>query len=570
MKLIDVCSGLRELQTTYYALIRDVQAVLNAPPSAPAHGGSPGFAPPKRPTGRSRSNTSPTVTAPSHAHLASALHTIAVKYRIAWECAELLIELAGGPPAEDKPVPTSSMSEPLVGATGMPPLGHTRERTITLESVAAGEKDAAWTSSTGRNDFSRRQLLLLRDMLQGTEALAAASAPEGLPAADGERPPSVNRTWRWGDPASSTITLPSEENAEAEASPLRKRQSGMKLGMRGLRDMLRGLKKQNVVIPTTAAVERTPRMAAPAMEKTSSTGSSQNGAAIAQTLAPSRPRSKTGSAAQSLRSTNAVPPPVPSDSRTGTVVSTLGHKPSPRRPSLASIFRLGQRQRSGTGPAPSTSSEAVPTLAAQRNASGSSRPSSTSSEEDWDRIDSASDVDGATGLGIRIGGAGTVRVPSTSAARQRSPYAQGRSSMERSPTTRRPPLPTASQSSIFTDAASSVQSHGRKLSNVAEQAGAPTTPGVSRRASVRSNRGGSVRVPLAPAAQPMSVRARSAPQTQAQAHARGKAPAHEELPDPQLAMTPENIRPLLENAREVQARLAECVDEVRGLLAARS
>ena len=36
-----------------------------------------------------------------------------------------------------------------------------------------------------------------------------------------------------------------------------------------------------------------------------------------------------------------------------------------------------------------------------------------------------------------------------------------------------------------------------------------------------------------------------------------------------LSLTPETIRPLLENAREVHARCTECVDELRALLASR-
>jgi hypothetical protein len=542
------------LQTTYYSLIRDIQAVLNTPPSAPSSTTSPNFATPRRPSSRARSSTNPIASGPSHAQLASALHVVAAKYRIAWECAELLIELAGGPPAETKPLPISSMSEPLVVTTntvGMPP-GHIRERTMTLESV--DRPDPAWRGSSGRNDLSRRQLLLLRDMLQGTEALGAATPPaDGQPRAEQDRPPSVNRAWRWGDPMSSTITLPSEENAEMTGSPLRKRQSGVKLGMRGLRDMLRGLKKsQQVVAP-------------PMMEKSSSTGSSQGGGPSHQALAPPpRSKSKASSAAQSMRSAN-LPPPAPSE-HMGPIPATLGHKPSPRRPSLASIFRLGQRQRSGAGPPRTPSSDVVVSIAAvaaaSRTVSGSSRQSSTSSEEDWDRIDSASDIDATASLGIRVEGAGTVRVPS---AARRSPYTQqGRNSGDRSPTTRRPPVPAASRSSIFTDAASG-HSHNRKLSNVEEQVDALGSQAIARRASVRSNRGGSMRVPPAAPVQPMSIRARSAPQTQAPS----PAPALQ-LPDPQLAMTPENIRPLLENAREVQQRLTECVEEVRGLLGARS
>jgi len=39
------------------------------------------------------------------------------------------------------------------------------------------------------------------------------------------------------------------------------------------------------------------------------------------------------------------------------------------------------------------------------------------------------------------------------------------------------------------------------------------------------------------------------------------------LPDPKLAMTPDNIKPLLENAKEVHARLSDCILEIRALIA---
>lgn len=38
------------------------------------------------------------------------------------------------------------------------------------------------------------------------------------------------------------------------------------------------------------------------------------------------------------------------------------------------------------------------------------------------------------------------------------------------------------------------------------------------------------------------------------------------MPEPRLAMTPENIKPLLENAREVKRRLTDCIEEMRALL----
>jgi hypothetical protein len=539
----------------------------------------------------------------------------------------LLIELGGGPPAEgagaSRPAPTSSSSVPLVpvhtGSSGGHPHSGAgegrsgRERAITLESKAGdeapgvmGAMDPTWRGSSGRNDLSRRQLLLLRDMLQGQDTHTPSNSPPvGIsPQAhdererEQERPQSVNRGWRWGDPASSTITLPSEEGGgpSNEASPLRKRQSGMRLGMRGLRDMLKSLKKQGQGPPPLG-------------------NSGKTSPALIPPVPPiqTRPRSKTSSAAQSVRSTHqsiggmGMPP---------SASSTMSHHhPSPRRPSLAGIFRLGQRQRSGTGPGsssgpgsvgagassggqtPGASSDAVPSVG-MRTASESSRPSSTSSEEDWDHMDSGSEeangvrrrpggtqphANIGSGTGARSGpGTGTVRIPS--AAHAKSPYG---TMHERSPTARPSLLPTASQSSIFTDAASG-HSHYRKLSNVEEQAGASTSNGPSRRASVRSNRTKSVRMTISPSStssafgsQPLSLRPRVAPQLapqQAQQtlqHAMASSmssdmDADELLPDPQLAMTPENIRPLLDNAREVHARLTECVSEVKGLLAVRS
>ena len=38
------------------------------------------------------------------------------------------------------------------------------------------------------------------------------------------------------------------------------------------------------------------------------------------------------------------------------------------------------------------------------------------------------------------------------------------------------------------------------------------------------------------------------------------------LPDVKLAMAPENIKPLLENAREVHARCSDCIAELEALL----
>jgi hypothetical protein len=60
---------------------------------------------------------------------------------------------------------------------------------------------------------------------------------------------SVNRDWRWGDAMNSTVTLPSEESASGQrgsgaGSPSKKRRRS-RLGMSGLRDVLRSLKRSH-------------------------------------------------------------------------------------------------------------------------------------------------------------------------------------------------------------------------------------------------------------------------------------------------------------------------------------
>ena len=103
------------------------------------------------------------------------------KYKISWECAELLIELGGGPPAP--------VSQP--------------------------------NASTGRNDLSQRQLWHLRDMLNKSDSSPTMLANLQIP----EEGTAVNRTWRWGEATSSTITLPSEESGHNSSSAKKRRYS---------------------------------------------------------------------------------------------------------------------------------------------------------------------------------------------------------------------------------------------------------------------------------------------------------------------------------------------------------
>jgi hypothetical protein len=429
-----------------------------------------------------------------------------------------------------------------------------RERAITLAGdeskplpLAAPSHPASahptWRGSTGRNDLSKRQLLLLRDMLHNPEALAPKPLEPPLPLP--EETLEVNRAWRWGDAANSTVTLPSESSSVHKPSPLKKRQS-RGLGMRGLRDMLKSFKRSQAEhsAPTSASSS-----AAPSEHFHSHTR-----------LPASRPRSKTGGA-ESMRATIPRKASGTYGTTTTTASTSFPHKLSPRRPSLASIFRIGQRHKNT---APANAPVLNEQVQSMRTASSGSRQSGTSSEEDWDRMDSASDLDhAAEALGIAPEGTATVRIE----AKRRSPYLPGRSSQEDSPSRTNNPMPalTASQSSIWGDAVNtsmSSRSHSRasrRLPDVDEHAehdrsGKGPPPPLSRRVSGRST---------------AMARTGSLRSTHAHALNGTRARASNAFPDSQLAMTPENIRPLLENAKEVEARLVDCIGEVKTLLIGR-
>ncbi|KAJ7279675.1 hypothetical protein C8J57DRAFT_1712629 [Mycena rebaudengoi] len=586
---------LKELQDTYQTLVSEVQGILdNHVLHPPAKEPEPGPSRVSSPTffKRHRSNTSSSNPgAPSspvvqtqaasqqqaYKQLASAFYTINSKYRISWECAELLIELGGGgssasPPSTSTSAPTMSGgggsgsgsgagagSGGVGGSDGLRSgKNKARERAITLQGddvkgppspvaltsaastgaipgppLASPPSNLAWRASTGRNDLSQRQLLLLKEMLGSPgpdDSFGGEDIPEEALAAVAGSSNTVNRDWRWGDPMNSTVTLPSEESAgQGGAAAKQKKRRSSRLRMSGIRDMLRSLKKGGATPPV------------PVSSTSISTGTESstdvNAAVQQQHLYEHRQvptngkrrRAKTSAGPESLRST--ISPFEPASLKTA----------SPRRPSLASIFRLG---KSRTTPPPSAAADVsldaplegaklYPTFS---GISGGRESQSTSEEEDWDRMeDSPSDAEAAAAIARRGG----------STIRGRSPYMHA--SFLTPAQTGRPTTPmrspSGSRTSILIDP--SAPPRGTRLSNVEEHvdlrsvsmAGSP-----SRKLS-RSRRGGK------------TGSVRSMPPVT--------------LPDPKLAMTPENIRPLLENAKEVHARLSDCIGEIRALLAAR-
>lgn len=669
---------LKQLQATYTSLVAEVQALLlsTTPPDPPPQSRaiSPSLFHLPRPGSRTRSNTNPQAStsthslsqASNHRQMTAAFHNIMSKYHISWECAELLVELGGGPPASDgmasipasPPASVQSVPSPQAPVQNVQ-LPQSRERAITLAGdepkphipvqgptsppMASPPHTAQWRASTGRHDLSQRQLLLLREMLNnGPDANATSYMGLDYHIPEEE----VNKAWRWGDAMSSTVTLPSEESSHqgtvpsgsGRSSPRKKRRSS-RLGMRGLRDMLKSLKRSYSEQSTQSSrvhLPPPPPLPLPIPHSTTSipasTDSSLNLPSVSHPNLPrpqsliQRRRAKTSTGPESMKSLREHHHP---NSPYGTAPP---HKSSPRRPSLASIFRLSQKHKTqataGAASSPANSGrelsvEDMPHTGSS-NSGHVSGGTNTPEEEDWDRVDSASDLDLASkAFGIHVAdGTATVR-----GKKGRSPYLQhhldkGAGGFPETP--RRTPNP--SQSSIFAGSSESPQksahpplpSHSpsasvsaqlaqpyyrsAKLSNVKElrEAESDVTPHKQERQSRRIS-GSSSKGKSAPSPSPNRNRDRpvsrasrrglqgsmrsTPPQTwMSQGHGYSPElqasglpfnvppplPAGEASSGLALSMTPENIKPLLENAREVHSKCNECIEELRGLLALRT
>ncbi|KAI0628351.1 hypothetical protein C8Q77DRAFT_1068231 [Trametes polyzona] len=575
---------LKQLQTTYSTLVIQVRELLNDQQESQSRPVSPSFIHLPRPVLRTRSNTNPAANnTVNRSQLNAAFLNIEAKYRLSWECAELLIDLAGGAPASSTSPPPSSQSAPAVPTTveGR----KSRERAITLAgdeqkpvitplphgatSPPLASPPSQWRASTGRHDLSQRQLLLLREMLNNPDPSVTMAFEPNIPEED------INRNWRWGDAMNSTVTLPSEEESGGHQygtvpSPSKKRRTS-RLGMRGLRDMLKMLKKSYSEQGPSPVL---PRVPASTSSISASTDSSVNLQSRPQSVAQRR-RAKTSTGPESIASRKEVHP----NSPYGTAAS-IPHRSSPRRPSLASIFRLGQKSKAS---APSGSGPSVDDLssnAAGLTSSGSGHASGTSLgddlEEDWDRVESVSDLDhAARTLGLPADGTATVR-----GKKGKSPYLFHPREL-RPETPRRGIAPDASGSSIWSPGSespkklsaippSTLQNYQRsiKLSDVREasetEPGGHTGRAPSRSKNRQSAPSSSPRRPPSRSRKNPTGSVRSAPPQPwgNPSPELGSAP----LPDMKLAMTPENIKPLLENAREVHARCSECITELEALL----
>ncbi|KAK2463307.1 hypothetical protein APHAL10511_004962 [Amanita phalloides] len=624
---------LRELQGVYHALVIEIQALLDdqahlhAVQQQAARSVSPSFF--SRPVGRRRSNTNPPppLVPPQHLvykQLASAFYTINSKYRMTWECAELLIELGGGSssggggpagPATSVSAPVMSQGrvggdELLSSASSSWAKRKGRERAITLAgdeskppsplegikmlegssssaalvsptSFSSGPGTVAWRASTGRQELNQRQMILLKELLNGADsnlALVDRLRPGdgGIPEEPSSSSPpadtSVNREWKWGDPSNSTVTLPPSECSGGGAGTRPSSMAGVgvdgknkrpasKLGMAGLRDLLKMLKRHYTahpvhpmpsfgsIPPSTSSLASATNSSSDIHQQHSGGGypsSSSNLAHGERPVTYGRRRAKTSFGPESLTASTLE---LYDDATTPLPVRQRG------RPSLAAIFRI---------PNPLKPSKV------------SSVQLDSAADEDWDRVDSV-ELDKAAKKQSVADEMTTVRGKGRSPYLQQAPpssFGGGGGRVRRSPSrsSNRQPRPTAesSQTSLYEDSPSSSSHHVMlaRLSNVDEdgggsgcgaaQARAPSRPPPSPSSSTNAG------TPLTPPPRASSRYYGGKPKGPKNGSVRSMPP--QPMPELRLAMTPENIKPLVENAKEVHATLVECIAEIRSLL----
>lgn len=508
------------------------------------------------------------------------------------------ITLAGDETKPTQPPLVASYSVP--GSTAA---DHTSPISSPSNGSAFAPHSMSWRTSTGRHHLSQRQLVLLGEMLNNAHAHsnvavdtddigANLQADKPLPeksvlTSRSHNQPrmllvAVNKDWKWGDPKNSTVTLPSVDGDRfdnGKTSTDHKRRSG-KLGMSGLRDLLRALKRSAVLEETPHLASAIPIQSTTSLSTESSTGSRR----LRKPRQPSQQRrNRTGTGPDSVRSAlenGQGQRDLVTASPYGASFATA--KPSPRRPSLASIFRIGGKNR----PSNKTNDEAAPAPRSEPADGGISAQSSgggedsSGAEEDWDRMDSASDLDtAAKALGI-IDGSATARGGSRGEGRKKkSLYLQQDSSpqlgaeqfIDRPLVTKR--SFGASQISIrdsehqsmenFSQSGS-VPSRPVRLSNVEEHADdASSVYALSSARSVsQTHPDSNVRLPKCGVGPSCPGFSKSGSVRSMPVHVASMTSS----PANPLAMTPENIKPLLENAKEVQARLGHCIAELRALI----
>ncbi|KAG9039325.1 hypothetical protein FS837_001013 [Tulasnella sp. UAMH 9824] len=479
------------------------------------------------------------------------------------------------------------------------PTPRERERAITLggtegselaasaaAAAGAGKGSGPWGASTGRHGLSQRQLALLKEMLTTPDPSTLSLPLFSSPSADRAKPqnpltfkdqsgppPSFqsrqHQPYRSNFPAASAITLPESTTSSSAPSRSRSRlppvsfgskdqpasptkgegktRRGSRLGLTGIRDMLRSLKKASTTQPpvTLPSVQSRANESQSSFDSRQGHGAPPSSAPLPGQRQVSRSRKGKGSTdATTVVAGEANMSPGPNRSPLpefpSRPFSSQANRKSPRRPSLASLFRIGysnkgERKKSAKQPNPQDSGTG--------NAS-SAADTTTEDDSDWDRIDSASDLDISVRCVSRAETADMEHDKSTNQATVR-----GRKTLPPPVSPEAPPplpsayptIPSASQSSLSLRS-SPHHRPARLPMSIKEEPGYPVPPPTQRHD--RQRRTDVRRKPLA---------------------SPDESSAAITTPEVRLAMTPENIKPLLECSREVSARLNDCLKELERL-----
>ena len=304
-----------------------------------------------------------------------------------------------------------------------------------------------------------------------------------------------------------------------------------------------------------------------------------------------RRRAKTSTGPESMKSLRERDYQHPNSPYATTGPASLSQKTSPRRPSLASIFRLGQKHKSSSTSSnladnsSTNSTNASPHGDSNRkelqlsvenvvpsNSEHDSRLAPDESE-DWDQMESTSDLEHASRA---LFGPGADPSSTVRGRKGKSPYAVLQQNRR---------TPNASQSSIW-GGGESPQKPSAALNPTLSPMS--TQSPSSRRPSSSSGKSKGNGVPSPSPRRPpsrnkrqtggLSGSVRSAPPQTWLSQGHGYSPElqgntlpivpSQEGMSISLAMTPDNIKPLLENAKEVYVRCSECIAELHELLAA--
>ncbi|KAG9020555.1 hypothetical protein FS837_008100, partial [Tulasnella sp. UAMH 9824] len=346
------------------------------------------------------------------------------------------------------------------------------------------------------------------------------------------------------------------------ASPTKgegKTRRGSRLGLTGIRDMLRSLKKASTTQPpvTLPSVQSRANESQSSFDSRQGHGAPPPSAPLPGQRQVSRSRKGKGSTdATTVTAAEANMSPEPNRSPLpefpSRPFSSQANRKSPRRPSLASLFRIGN---SNKGERKKSAKQSNPQDSGTGNAS-SAADTTTEDDSDWDRIDSASDLDISVRCVRRAETADVEHDKSTTQATVR-----GRKTLPPPVSPEAPPplpsaypsIPSASQSSL--SLRSSPHHRPTRLPiSIKEETGYPVPPLTQRSTSYTHQ-------PTIANDGPMPEETNSQVPTNPQP----PLPPPPSTPEVRLAMTPENIKPLLECSREVSARLNDCLKELERL-----